>query len=117
MAHLISRQRAQTLRARAIEGARQRRSRVSERGNQGRLVNWENGTDPVLLLIGGKHHHTMRACRPRADVAIEVDVEGRVEFEAIAVHVDDMDLVVAFQTWDLICWPGSSSFLGPRPDV
>ena len=39
----------------------------------------------------------MRAGGPGADVAIEIDVERAVELQAIPVHVDHVDLVVAFR--------------------
>ena len=42
----------------------------------------------------------MRACGPAVDIAIEIDVERSVEFQAIPVHVDHMDLVVAFDIHD-----------------
>ncbi len=39
----------------------------------------------------------MRACGPGADFAIEIEVETRIKFYTIPVHVDDVDLVVAFR--------------------
>jgi hypothetical protein len=63
---------------------------------------------PALALVTaigaavsrGEHGHAMRACRARADVAIEIDVEVPVELQMIPRHVDHMDLVVAFHVDD-----------------
>jgi hypothetical protein len=32
------------------------------------------------FVLSGEEDHSMRACRPRADIAIKIDVEIRVEF-------------------------------------
>ena len=44
-----------------------------------------------------QQNHSMRACRTGADIAIEIEIESRIEFQTITAHIDDVDLVVAFR--------------------
>ena len=39
----------------------------------------------------------MRSCRPCAESRVEVQAEARIEFEAIALHLQHVDLVVAVE--------------------
>jgi hypothetical protein len=52
-----------------------------------------------LMVLRREDDHSVRR-GPRADVAIEIDVERRVQLEAIPVDVDHMGLVVAFHIHD-----------------
>ena len=42
----------------------------------------------------------MRAGGAGADIAIEIEVEGAVDFQPIALHVDHVNLVIAFDHHD-----------------
>src|SRR6266542_1738463 len=61
------------------------------------FIRYDVGLGRCLVVSSGEEDRSMRACGPRADIAIKIEVETRIEFQTIPVHVDDMDLVVAFR--------------------
>jgi hypothetical protein len=50
----------------------------------------------LVTLLGVEQSKAMRACWAGADVAIKIEVESRIELEAFAVNVENVDLVIAF---------------------
>ena len=49
-----------------------------------------------LIVAGLQHGEAVWARGPSADVAMQIEVETRIEFETIPVDVDDVELMVTF---------------------